>query len=222
MSKNVLITGANRGIGLALSQQYLNGGNSVYAVCRKASDELKALEGINIIDQVDVTSDTDLTRLATQLGNTKLDIVINNAGILADESLGSIDFASLERQFLVNAVGPVKTTQALLQNLNDGAKIALVTSRMGSVSDNGSGGYYGYRMSKAALNAAGKSLSIDLKPKNIAVCLLHPGFVQTDMVGHQGDVTPATAAQRLSQRITELTLQNSGSFWHANGETLPW
>ncbi len=93
---------------------------------------------------------------------------------------------------------------------------------MGSISDNGSGGFYGYRMSKSALNSAGKTLAQDLKPKGISVAMLHSGFVQTDLVDNAGDVTPNQAAQGLVQRIEELTLQNSGSFWHANGETLPW
>ncbi|MEC9318776.1 MAG: SDR family oxidoreductase, partial [Pseudomonadota bacterium] len=110
----------------------------------------------------------------------------------------------------------------LLDNLEGGSKVALITSRMGSIGDNGSGSRYGYRMSKAALNAAGKSLAIDLKDKAIAVVLLHPGYVQTEMVGGRGDISPATAAERLMQRIDELTIETSGSFFHSNGEELPW
>ena len=97
-----------------------------------------------------------------------------------------------------------------------------MTSRMGSISDNTSGGYYGYRISKAALNVAGKSLAEDLRREGIAVALLHPGYVQTDMTGHGGDVTPAQAAAGLVRRVDELNLENSGSFWHANGQRLPW
>ena len=98
----------------------------------------------------------------------------------------------------------------------------MITSRMGSISDNGSGAYYGYRASKAALNAFSKSLAIDLKPKGVAIALLHPGFVQTRMVGFNGDITPAQAASGLAERIEELTLATSGGFWHSNGEALPW
>lgn len=222
MNKNILITGANRGIGLALTQYYRNNGDTVYAVCRQASEGLNGLSQVKVIEAIDVTNDASLANLKQQLNGVRLDVVINNAGILADEVLGEIDYAAVERQFAVNAIGPLKTTEALLDNLHSGAKVALITSRMGSVSDNGSGGYYGYRMSKAALNAAGMSLAQDLKPRQIAVCLLHPGFVQTEMVNHQGDVSPAQAAQNLVQRIEALTIDSTGSFWHANGEQLPW
>jgi NAD(P)-dependent dehydrogenase (short-subunit alcohol dehydrogenase family) len=113
-------------------------------------------------------------------------------------------------------------TQALLGNLQPGAKIGIVTSRMGSVGDNTSGSYYGYRMSKAAVNAAGKSLAMDLKERGIAVALLHPGYVRTEMVGGGGDVEPEQAAAGLIARLDELTLDTTGGFWHANGEALPW
>jgi len=114
-------------------------------------------------------------------------------------------------------------TSALLPRLGPGAKVALVTSRMGSIDDNSSGGAYGYRMSKAALNMAGKSLSADLRGRGIAVAILHPGMVNTDMIGgHGGQVEPAEAARGLLARIDELTLETSGGFWHANGQQLPW
>jgi len=113
-------------------------------------------------------------------------------------------------------------THALLPHLKSGSKIANITSRMGSIEDNTSGAYYGYRASKAALNALGKSLAIDLKPKGIAVAQLHPGFVQTRMVGFNGDISPEKAASGLCQRIEELNIENSGGFWHSNGESLPW
>lgn len=219
---NILITGANRGIGLALCQDYIDRGDSVYAVCRQSSAELRAMTGINIIDGVDVTNDQDLVKLKSELGNVKLDTLINNAGILTNEVLGELDFAAIERQFQVNAIGPLKTTQTLLDNLSAGSKVALVTSRMGSIADNGSGGYYGYRMSKTALNSAGMSLTQDLKPKNIAVAILHPGFVKTALVNHQGNSTPEEASAQLVARIDELNIDNTGTFWHANGEVLPW
>ena len=103
-----------------------------------------------------------------------------------------------------------------------GAKVALVTSRMGSIDDNSSGGAYGYRMSKAALNMAGKSLAVDLRARGVAVAILHPGMVKTDMIGGNGQVEPADAAKGLLARIDDLTLATSGAFWHMNGERLPW
>jgi NAD(P)-dependent dehydrogenase (short-subunit alcohol dehydrogenase family) len=122
----------------------------------------------------------------------------------------------------VNSLGPLLTTQALVGNLGEGSKVGIITSRMGSIDDNDSGGSYGYRMSKAAVNAAGKSLSIDLKPKGIAVAILHPGWVRTDMTGHNGLIDTDESACGLLDRMEELTLETSGSFWHTNGELLPW
>ena len=222
MSKNVLITGANRGIGLALSQLYSRRGDNVYAVCRHTSKELEQLPGVKVIEGIDVSNCKDSLNLKKIMAGINLDILINNAGILTDERLGDIDFENVESQFEVNAIGPLKTTQSLLDNLSAGSKVAMVTSRMGSISDNGSGGFYGYRMSKAALNAASMSLSLDLVPREIAVAILHPGYVQTAMVNNAGDISADEAAKNLTQRIDELSMQNTGTFWHANGEVLPW
>jgi len=222
MSRIVLITGANRGIGLALTKQYLAQGDTVYAVCRKASGELAGLKGAKVIEGIDVTDDKGLLTLKKSLADVPLDIVINNAGIMTEETLGHIDFSAVAQQFLVNAIGPLKTTQALLTNLNEGSKVAIITSRMGSIGDNTSGGWYGYRMSKSAVNSAAVSLAQDLKPKGVSVMLLHPGFVQTDLVAQQGDVTATHSASNLVTRINELTLDSTGSLIHANGESLPW
>ena len=221
MSATVLVTGANRGIGLEFCKLYQQRGDRVIGVCRHSSAELKAL-GVDIIEGIDVTQDQSLATLADKLGNQTLDILINNAGLLHSESLENMDWAQIARQFEVNAMGPLRVTHRLRGNLKSGSKLALITSRMGSIADNGSGGYYGYRMSKAALNAAGKSLAIDLKSRGIAVALLHPGYVQTDMTGHTGDITPDVAAARLAQRIDQLQLETSGHFWHSNGEALSW
>ncbi len=221
MTLNVLITGANRGIGLALSQYYLNKGYHVYAACRSSSDELNA-SSATVISDIDICEHSAINKLTESLADNKIDILINNAGILYSETLRDIDKETVLKQFEVNALAPLKLTEALLDHLAPQAKVALITSRMGSMSDNSSGGYYGYRMSKAALNAAGVSLAQDLKPKGIAVAILHPGFVQTDMVNHAGDISANTAAERLAQRIDELTIESSGSFWHSNGDKLPW
>lgn len=219
--KTVLITGANRGIGLALTQEYITHGWHVIAVCRKASLELSETSA-QVIAGVDVTQLASVHDLAEQLTGIKIDLLINNAGILHSDHLGEIDYNNVTQQFLVNAQAPLQVTDILLGHLNDNAKIAFITSRMGSIADNTSGGYYGYRMSKAALNAAAKSLSLDLKPRGIAVAILHPGYVQTAMVNFGGDISAAESAQRLSKRIAELNLQNTGSFWHSNGDPLPW
>ncbi|TMP34128.1 SDR family oxidoreductase [Pseudoalteromonas rubra] len=221
MSKHVVITGANRGIGLELCRHYLAVGERVTAVVRRSSEALQSLD-VTVIEGIDVSVPEDIETLAAELADLKIDILINNAGIFRNESLAHMDFATLEQQVMVNAVAPVRVTHALQHNLATGAKVAMITSRMGSIADNGSGAYIGYRMSKAALNAAGVSLAHELKPRGVAVALLHPGFVQTEMVNYAGDISPLEAAQRLVKRIDELTLETSGGFWHSNGERLPW
>jgi len=222
MKKCVLITGANRGIGLALTEQYASSGYYVYAICRQASEELKRIAQVNVIEGIDVTDDAHIKQLKDAIAGVTLELVINNAGVLTQESLGEINYSAVERQFLVNALGPLKVTEALQLSLVEGSKVALISSRMGSVSDNGSGGSYGYRMSKSALNAAGKSLAIDMQAKGVAVGLFHPGFVQTGLVNNAGYVTASQAAEQLITRIAQLDLASSGIFRHANGEVLPW
>ena len=221
MSKHVVITGANRGIGLALAQQFVSRGDKVTAVCRKPSDALKQLN-VDIIEGVDVTDSASIDELANKLSGKTIDILLNNAGLLEREQLGALNTKTIEAQFRVNAMGPLLVTDALRGNLTRGSKVIMITSRMGSMADNGSGAYYGYRMSKAALNAAGVSLANDLKEAGVAVAMLHPGFVQTEMVNHAGDISADTAAERLIARIDELTLNTTGQFKHSNGESLPW
>ena len=217
----VCITGANRGIGLELARQYTDRGETVIAVCRQPSSELEDL-GVEVVDGVDVSDPDGVGRLAESIGERPIDVLINNAGILSKESLDDLDFDRIRRQFEVNSLGPLRVTAALRGNLASGSKVAIVTSRMGSIDDNSSGGSYGYRMSKAAVNMAGRSLAQDLKPDEIAVAILHPGFVRTDMTDHSGLVDPPESAAGLIARIDELTLDTSGSFWHANGDRLPW
>ena len=154
-------------------------------------------------------NDRDMHTLATQAAPSFWDKVKDG-------------FDALRQQFEVNAIGPLRVTHALLPNLHDGSKVAIITSRMGSIADNGSGGYYGYRASKAAVNAIGKSLAVDLAPRGVSVYLLHPGYVATDMVDGHGDITPAVAAQRLVGVVDGLDLERSGTFWHSNGSELPW
>jgi NAD(P)-dependent dehydrogenase (short-subunit alcohol dehydrogenase family) len=217
----VLITGANRGIGLSFAKLCQARGDSVIAACRHVAPELEAL-GVEIASGVDVTSDKSVNLLAEKLRGRTLDVLINNAGLLTNEGFPELDFAAIQRQIEVNAYGPLRVTAKLVKNLKRGSKVALITSRMGSIGDNTSGGMYGYRMSKAALNAAGKSLAHDLAPLGVAVAILHPGYVKTGMTGNHGNVEPDAAARDLLQRIDELKLDNSGTFWHANGSELPW
>ncbi len=216
----VLVTGANRGIGLEICRQLAARGDEPIAVCRQGNSALEALN-IRVIEGIDVAVADAASALSSSLAGLPLDWLINNAGILSVDSLDDLDFEGMERQFRVNTLGPLRITSALLPNLSAGSKVGIVTSRMGSVEDNTSGGYYGYRMSKAAVNIAGKSLSCDLKDRGIAVALLHPGMVATEMTGRQG-IPPEQAAAGLVARMDELELGSTGTFWHANGERLPW
>ncbi len=216
----ILITGGNRGIGLELARMFSARGDHVRVACRTASAELKAL-GVEIIGGFDVTRDDAVASLVAGLGDARIDLLINNAGILSSETLADLDFERVRAQFEVNALGPLRVTLGLLDRLAENAKVVMITSRMGSIADNGSGGYYGYRMSKCALNMAAVSLSRDLADRGIAVGILHPGMVATEMTGRQG-IPPAESAAGLVARIDELDLSRSGKFFHANGEELPW
>lgn len=216
----ILITGANRGIGLELCRQLSERGDEVIAVCRTASKQLDDLD-LRVIEGVDVSDAESVQDLQGQTGLEGLDWLVNNAGILSVESLESLDYEAMERQFRVNALGPLRVTRALLSKLVPNSKVGIITSRMGSIDDNTSGGYYGYRMSKAAVNMAGMSLARDLSERRIAVALLHPGMVATDMTGGRGIPTTQSAAG-LIKRMDALDMSDTGSFWHAEGERLPW
>jgi NAD(P)-dependent dehydrogenase (short-subunit alcohol dehydrogenase family) len=215
----VLITGANRGIGLELSRQLTERGDAVIALCRKTSPELDAL-GVRVVEDVDVTDSTTLVKASEALGDTKADVLINNAGIFTNETFGDLDFDEIRRNFEVNALGALRVTHVLQRHLAPGAKIILITSRMGSIDDNGSGAYYGYRMAKAALNMAGVNLAHDFRGR-ASVAILHPGLVATRMTGFAG-VPTEESATGLIARIDALRPEDSGGFWHANGERLPW
>ena len=216
----ITVTGCNRGIGLELCKQLAARGDDVIGACRRSNDELDAL-GIHVIEGVDVGADDCAGLLRDAVGDRKIDVLVNNAGILRRETLGEIDYGTMLEQFQVNALGPLRVTEALLGNLGEGSKVAIVTSRVGSIADNGSGGHYGYRASKTAVNMIGTNLMHDLKPRGIAVALLHPGLVATDMTGGTG-IDPATSAAGLIARIDALTMETSGHFWHAEGYELPW
>jgi NAD(P)-dependent dehydrogenase (short-subunit alcohol dehydrogenase family) len=216
----VVITGCNRGIGLELCLQYHARGDEVIGACRNGNAELHAL-GIRIIDGVDVADDKRVAKLAHELGDVEIDVLINNAGILRRDDFESVDFGDMQEQFNVNAIGPLRVIRALRGNLAKGARIGIVTSRVGSIADNGSGDYYGYRCSKVAANMVGKNLQHDLSPAGIAIALLHPGYVATDMTGGNG-IPAKESASGLIARMDELSMANSGRFWHAEGHELPW
>ena len=162
-----------------------------------------------------------MAKLAAELKDTSIDVLLNNAGILRGDAFGDLDYDDMLLQFKVNALGPLRVTEALRDNLSAGSKVVIVTSRVGSIDDNSSGGNWGYRTSKTAVNMIGTNLMHELKPRGIAVALLHPGLVATDMTRGHG-ISPQDSASGLIARIDELTLDTSGGFWHAEGYRLPW
>lgn len=224
MTQTALVTGSNRGIGLELCRQLKQNGFHVIATCRQRSEALTALD-VEVIENVEVSDQNSLSKLVAALSGRQLDWLINNAGIADSVVMNELDedsIASCKRMFEVNSLGPFLVTQVLVNNMCEGSKVGIITSRMGSIADNDSGGSYGYRMSKSAANAVGKSLAIDLKQQGIAVAILHPGWVKTDMTGHGGLINTDESAAGLIERMKELNLDNTGGFWHVNGEQLPW
>lgn len=216
-----VVTGANRGIGLALVRQLCARGMPVVAVCRRGAAELDHL-GVRVESGIDLARPQASSELAARLAHDTIDLLIHNAGVLVEDGLDSASPDAVRSQLEINALAPLFVTQALAPRLAHGAKVALVTSRMGSIGDNASGGYYGYRMSKAALNAAGMSMARDLAPRGIAVVMLHPGAVRTGMTRGQGALEPDESARGLLRRIDALRLETTGRFLHQDGSVLPW
>ncbi|MEO1170633.1 MAG: SDR family oxidoreductase [Myxococcota bacterium] len=195
------------------------------AACRKSSAGLAEINGVQVEDGVDVT-DWDALRRLGERTTQKVDALWVVAGILRRVALedllgGERGYDVIREQLEVNAVGPLRAVAALRGCLEAGSKVALVTSRMGSIADS-SGGSYGYRMSKAALNMAGVSLAHDLRGAGIPVMLVHPGWVKTEMTGGTGHLTADESARGLIAQVDTLTLDNSGTFMHQSGEELPW
>ena len=228
--RTVLVTGASRGLGLEFARSWLARGAHVIATARSlASSEEQDLallqkehpEKLRLL-QLDVRDDRSIEQMAGAVGNTQLDLLINNAGVLHVETLNNMDFALILEQFRVNALGALQVTHALLGNLGEGARVVNVTSRMGSLDDNTSGGYYGYRMSYAAQNMATRSLAVDLKSRGITVIAMHPGMVQTDMTRGFGMLTAAESVAGMNDVIAALAPEQSGLFLHYQGTTLPW
>lgn len=216
-----VVTGANRGIGLELARQLKDRGAAVVALCRNRSIELDRL-GIRVESGFDLSVPETWTAIARLFERESIDLLIHNAGIANIEAKDSLEFDSVQAQFTTNAVAPLFLTRGLAPRLTFGAKVVLISSRMGSIGDNGSGGYYGYRMSKAALNAAGVSLAHELKPAGVALVVLHPGAVRTEMTKHTGAIDAQESARGVLARIDELRLETTGLFVHQNGDVLPW
>lgn len=216
----VVITGANKGIGLELARQLSERGDEIIATVRTKSDALSEL-GVEVVEGIDVTDDDSVARLGGALNGRSIDVLINNAGILTREGLDDLDWDAIRAQFETNTLGPLRVTKALLPNMTKGGKVAILSSRMASLTQN-VGGSYAYRISKTAVNMVGSNLAIDLKDRGIAVMLLHPGHVATDINGHSGPVSTEESARGLIPLIDGLTLEKSGTFWNFEGDELPW
>ena len=226
----VLVTGADSGIGNALCRAFHARGDDVIAACLDDSEALRA-RGVRVEPGVDVTSDDAVRGLAQRLADacTNLDLLINNAGIAAQDALGALDYDAIRRQLEVNALGPLRVTEALLERLKPGATVAFITSRIGSLGDNHSGGLYGYRISKCAANMVAVNLAHDLAKRGIAAVVLHPGMVATGMTfdDERHEARPAEeAAAALIERIDQVEPAETGvqpAFWHAPERTIiPW
>lgn len=222
---SVLITGASRGLGLEFARQYAADGWRVHACCRDPRGAVSEISGDVIPHALDVTDSGAVKALVRALDSEALDLVVNNAGIMGrGQQLGRIDAQGWEKVLRVNAVAPIMVSEALLPNLRKAGsgRIAMLTSRMGSIADNTSGGMYAYRSSKAALNAAARSLALDLAGDGIIVLLLHPGWVRTDMGGAGGQIDAPESVAGLRRVIGGAKIADSGTFYAYDGRRIPW
>lgn len=226
MKKICVITGADKGIGKSIAELLNKRGDHVIAACLFDGKGLS--EGIEVVPNIDVTKDESAARLAKKIKDDglKIDFLVNNAGVMGLDELGIIDYDDVRRQFEINTIGPLRITEALAPLLSENAKVSITTSRVGSLTDNGSGQMYAYRISKAAANMVGLNLHHDLSKRGISVLCNHPGMVATDLTkDYPGDynyIQPAVAAAGIIKNMDALTIETSGSFQHSNGEFLPW
>lgn len=230
MPQTLLITGANRGIGLALTRLYAQEGWQIHACCRhpEQADDLLRLAGDYpglSLHALDVAESDQIRTLARQLSGP-IDILFNNAGIYgpADTRFGHTDEQAWLECLRVNCIAPMKMAEAFVEQLASSQRktLANLTSKMGSMADNGSGGSYLYRSSKAALNAVMKSAAIDLRPRGIKVALLHPGWVKTDMGGPNAEISTAQSASQMRTILEQMRLEDSGTFYDIDGSIIPW
>lgn len=223
----VMITGANRGLGLEFARQYIVDGWSVIATCRDpaGADALKKLGGSVDIHGLDMADFAAIERLGQTLQARAIDLLIANAGVIgADRNLGELTGERWLATLRVNTVAPILTAQAMLPNLRAGRdkKAIFVTSLMGSIDDNTSGRYYDYRASKAGLNAAVKSFAIDTRGDGVMAIVIHPGWVKTDMGGPNAPIDAATSVGGMRRVIAKLTMGDSGGFFAHDGKKLAW
>jgi len=224
----VFITGASRGLGLEFARQYADEGWRVIATCRdgKKSKQLAALSGDIRVYKLDIADHARIQALAKSLRKEPIDLLISNAGIYGPRpvKLGGVDYAAWDEAMHINAMSPLKIAECFQENVAAGKlkKIAAITSKMGSISDNSSGGSYIYRSSKAALNAVMRSLSVDLKPRGISVVILHPGWVRTDMGGPGGLIGTEESVAGMRRVIDDLNLDTSGGLFNYDGAEIPW
>ena len=231
MTETVLITGSNRGIGLELAHQYATQGWRVLACCRHP-DQATALNRLGdkfpnvTLHTLDVTRKDQVQKLAADLHDCPIDILFNNGGIYGpdDAAFGNTDEARWLECLRTNVIAPMKMMEAFMTHVaaSKHKLIAAMSSKMGSMADNGSGGSYIYRSSKAALNAVMKSAAIDLAPRRVKVAILHPGWVQTDMGGPGAEISAAESVGRMREILGTITPENSGTFFDIDGTTIPW
>ena len=225
----VLITGANRGLGYEFVKQYSENGFEVLACCRNRNNakELKELaETSNKIKvyELDVGNVKAIKSLSQQLQNEKIDVLINNAGIYRSSTVGNINYDEWIESFKVNTIAPYQIVENFLNQIqnSDLKKVVSITSKMGSIDDNNSGGSYIYRSSKTALNSMMRSLTHDLKNQGIATLTLHPGWVRTDMGGPGGWIDSFESVQGMIKQIDKLTIDDSGKYLDYAGKSINW
>lgn len=219
----ILITGTNRGLGLELARQYAAEGWRVIGTVRDPLSGRAASDAGAEVYVADVSDPNSITRLKNALGDVGLDIVLNNAGIYGEQqSFGAVDPDAFLKTIRTNTLGPLKMAEAFAGNLVGRRIIASVSSMMGSIAENTTGNWYGYRASKAALNMVMKGLSLDLKEQGVTAIALSPGWVRTDMGGPNAPLDPPAAVSGMREVLAKVTLNDSGKFFHFDGRELPW
>lgn len=227
-SGNVLITGAGRGIGLEFARQYAETGWHVHATCRepKSASELLTLPGEVTVHKLDVTHPKQIGHLQRELEGVPIDLLINNAGVIGprERSFGDLDYEAWEDVLRVNTLAPIRIAEAFIDNIQASERklIVSLTSVYGSIGSNNSGGSYLYRSSKAALNAAMRSLAVDLRDEGVTVVVFHPGWVRTDMGGPNASLTPQDSVAGMRALIDLLKPSQSGRFYGYDGAEIPW